>query len=88
MSQPIDPARVRLFVYHRFVDNGRPPSITDIAETFDVDPDDARRSLRSLAEAHALVLDPDTDEVRRALPFSSVPTPFAVTSGENSWWAN
>ena len=86
MTQELDRAQVRLFVYRRFVKSGGSPSISDIVESFGVDRNDARRSLRSLAEAPALVLDPDTDEVRRALPFSALPTSLAVRSGESSWW--
>ena len=88
MTHDMDHDQVRLFVYRRFVESGEAPSIAEIATAFGVDRDDARQALRSLAEAHALVLHPDTDEVRRALPFSAVPTSFAVRSGESSWWGN
>ena len=88
MTQEMDQDQVRLFVYRRFVETGGPPSIADVAESFGVNHDDARRSLRSLADAHALILHADTDEVRMALPFSAVPTSFGVRSGESSWWAN
>jgi hypothetical protein len=41
-----------------------------------------------LHDAHALVLDPATDEILMAHPFSAVPTPYRVQAGARSWFAN
>lgn len=46
-----------------------------------------RAALGRLAEAHMLVLQPG-GEILMANPFSVVPTPFVVTSGNRSWYAN
>ena len=35
-----------------------------------------------------LFLEPGSDAIRIANPFSAVPTPYTVTAGERSWWAN
>jgi len=37
---------------------------------------------------HAIVLDAQTREPWMALPFSAVPTPFAVEGAGRSWFAN
>jgi Alkylmercury lyase len=42
----------------------------------------------ALHDAHALVLDPETGEIRMANPFSAVPTPYSVEAGGRSWYAN
>ena len=41
-----------------------------------------------LHDAHALVLDAETREIRMANPFSAVPTPFRVHAGGRWWFAN
>jgi len=43
---------------------------------------------RALHDAHALVLEPDTDAIRMANPFSAVPTPYRVYAQERWWYAN
>ncbi len=43
---------------------------------------------RRLHEAHALVLDTTTGEIRMANPFSAVPTAYRVHTGERWWYAN
>ena len=43
---------------------------------------------RELHEAHALVLNPGTDELRMANPFSAVPTAYRVHARGRWWYAN
>jgi len=43
---------------------------------------------RRLHEAHAVVLNPATDEIRMANPFSAVPTAYRVQAGGRWWYAN
>ena len=43
---------------------------------------------RRLHDAHALVLDPATLEIRMANPFSAVPTAYRVQAGGRRWYAN
>jgi hypothetical protein len=79
---------VRLFVYRRFVSACRAPTIGETAEAFDADRERMLEIFESLEQGHVLVLEPDTRQVRMAMPFSAVPTGFKVTSGASSWWAN
>lgn len=66
----------------------RPPSVEEIASRFSCSVEDARKSLRALAEDHGVVLHPQTDEVWIAHPFSSAPTTCVVHSGGKKWWGN
>ncbi len=45
-------------------------------------------SYSRLADAHTLVLQPESGEVLMANPFSAVPTAFSVISENGQWWAN
>ncbi len=41
-----------------------------------------------LHDAHALVLQPGSTDLRMANPFSAVPTPHRVFAGDRWWFAN
>ena len=41
---------------------------------------------RRLHDAHALVLNQATDELRMANPFSAVPTAYRVRTADRRWW--
>ena len=69
---------VRNATYRLFVELGRAPTAEEVG---------ARDAWRRLHDAHALVLD-GRGEIRMAAPFSAVPTPFRVQTGERSWYAN
>jgi len=79
---------VRNRTYSLFVDRGRAPTAEEAAAFEGVTRDELVESWRRLEEAHALVLDPATDEIRMANPFSAVPTPYRVRSAGRSWFAN
>ena len=49
---------------------------------------EVRAAWRILHEAHALVLNPATDELRMANPFSAVPTAYRVAADGRWWYAN
>jgi hypothetical protein len=55
--------------YASFVELGRAPSARELGDETDV-----KVGWRQLHDAHALVLNPATDEIRMANPFSAVPT--------------
>jgi hypothetical protein len=69
--------------YAAFVELGRAPSARELGDETDV-----LRGWRRLHEAHALVLNPATDEIRMANPFSAVPTAYRVQAGGRWWYAN
>src|SRR5438105_5033415 len=69
--------------YARFVELGRAPTPAELG-----DPVDVVAGWRRLHNAHALVLEPATDELRMANPFSAVPTAYRVQANDRWWYAN
>src|SRR4051794_41355683 len=67
---------IRNRTYALLVDRGRAPSAAEMAAFEGVSREELVASWRRLDEMHALVLDPATDEIRMANPFSAVPTPY------------
>jgi hypothetical protein len=71
---------LRNLVYRRFVELGRAPTMAELATTAE--------ALGRLHERRMVVLEPDRPEIRMAIPFSAVPTPYRVEAGGRSWFAN
>lgn len=80
--------RTRWHVYDVTMREGTPPLKARLAELLGVSEEEALASLKRLATAHMLVLQPDIDEILMAGPFSAVPTPFRVTLEAFSCYAN
>jgi hypothetical protein len=79
--------RVRHAVYRSFAE-GDVPRSAPLADSLRLPLNEVALAYARLHEAHAVVLDPHSSEVRMALPFSAVPTPHRVVSGARSWFAN
>ena len=62
---------------------GRAPAAAELGTEAEV-----RAGWRLLHDAHALVLNPDTDELRMANPFSAVPTAYRVRAAGRWWYGN
>lgn len=77
---------VRLQIYRRFAEDGRPPSTDQTAEALRARPDEVSEAYRRLAEGRVIVLDPGTTDVWMANPFCAKPTPFRVEAGDRWWW--
>jgi hypothetical protein len=77
---------VRLHVYRRFAEEGRPPTVDQTAEALGLQPADVAASFRRLANGRVLVLDPGTTDIWMANPFCAKPTDFRVAAGERWWW--
>jgi hypothetical protein len=69
--------------YAAFVELGRAPIPEEIGERETV-----LAGWRRLHDAHALVLNPATDELRMANPLSAVPTSYRVNAAGRWWYAN
>ena len=80
--------RVRNHVYSTFVRERRAQTTAETAAALAVGEDEVADAYRRLDDAHALVLDPGTDEIRMLNPFSAVETPHRVEAGGRSWFAN
>ena len=83
-----DDVELRNVTYAMFVELGRAPTALDVADRVDRDRADVVEGWRRLHDAHALVLDQHTDEIRMANPFSAVVTAYRVQASGRSWFAN
>jgi hypothetical protein len=83
-----DDRGLRNLTYGRFVELGRAPVAAEIAATAGLGRADVIAGWQRLHAEHALVLDPDTGEIRMANPFSAVPTAYRVQAGGRWWYGN
>jgi hypothetical protein len=74
---------LRRRTYAFMVDEGRAPMPDELGLR-----DDVVAGWRRLHEAHALVLNPATDEIRMLNPFSAVASAYRVDAGGRWWYAN
>jgi hypothetical protein len=74
--------------YGLFVELGRAPTAEEVAVATGGTEEDVRAGWRRLHDAHALVLDASTGEIRMANPFSAVPTAYRVQAAGRWWYAN
>ena len=88
--EPVEAADLALrnLTYGLFVELGRAPTGIEVAGEAGMTAADVEAGWRRLHEAHALVLDADTSEIRMANPFSAVPTAYRVQASGRWWYAN
>jgi hypothetical protein len=79
---------LRNLTYGLFVERGRAPTAGEVAADADLTAEEVLSAWRRLHDQHALVLNPATDEIRMANPFSAVPTAYRVQAGGRWWYAN
>ena len=80
--------QVRLHIYRHFAEHGSPPRRADTASRLGLDDNEASAAYRRLADGHVIVLQPGTDEILMANPWSAVPTDFRVTVSGREWYGN
>ncbi len=80
--------QIRYFVYEVLCATGGAPSNQAIARRFAVTEMEARRSLRRLHDAHALVLEANSDAILMANPLSAMPTDYRVLVNDVTLYAN
>jgi len=80
--------QVRRHVYEVALSTGAPPTVSALSASLRLARDETEASLRRLADAHVLVLQPERPEILMAAPFSAVPTSFHVRTAEYSCFAN
>lgn len=82
--------RVRDLVYETFAAEGRAPSVGELALLTGSTPGRVQELLRELADAHALVLNAESDQIRMAHPFTAAPMAFVLTPvdgrDDRRWW--
>ena len=83
-----DDLALRNLTYALFAELGRAPTAEEVAARHGLATDDVRAGWRRLHDRHAIVLDPETETLRMANPFSGVPTPHRVRADGRWWYAN
>jgi Alkylmercury lyase len=79
---------LRNATYRLFVTRGRAPTCAEVGRELGVGPASVAAGWRRLHDAHALVLNVGTAEIRMANPFSAVPTAYRVQAASRWWYAN
>jgi hypothetical protein len=79
---------VRLYVYRQMVDTSAAPSAVDTARALHRTEAEIESAYRALADAHMLVLRPNSHTVWMAGPFSNMQTAFTVIAGGRAYYAN
>ncbi len=79
---------LRNLTYGLFVELGRAPTADEVADRECATADEVVAGWRRLHDGHAIVLDPTTDALLMANPFSGVPTPHVVEADGRRWYAN
>jgi hypothetical protein len=79
---------LRNLTYGLFRELGRAPTANEVSEGAGSTPAEVHAGWRRLHDAHALVLNPATAEIRMASPFSAVPTAYRVQADGRWWYAN
>ncbi len=79
---------IRQRLYDGVINTGRLPLVAQLVEDTASSQAAVAGALQRLHETHTIVLQRESSEVLMANPFSAVPTPFVVASGDDSWYAN
>jgi hypothetical protein len=82
----VDAENVRLAVYRGFIEEGRAPSVGDLAAGLGASEDDIVAALGELHAARQLVLDDGGRRVVMAHPFTAVPLGFSAMGARTLWW--
>lgn len=77
---------VRLYVFRESARTARVPQPAQIASALGRDESEIKRALHELADARALILAPNSDNIWAASPFCAVPSGFRVESGDKTYW--
>jgi hypothetical protein len=79
---------VRLYVYGRFLEDSRPPTVEQTARALHATGAAVTLAFERLARKRVLVLEENGREILMAMPFSAVETAFEVRAIERKWYAN
>jgi hypothetical protein len=83
-----DDLALRNVTYARFAEFGRAPTAAEIAAAAGRGRAEVVAAWERLHAEHALVLNPETGDIRMANPFSGVPTAYRVQAAGRSWYGN
>ena len=78
----------RLYIYAQMVTTSAAPTTAEAARALVCSPEEAEAAYQALADAHMIVLRPDSTTIWMAMPFSNMQTPFTVIAGGRGYYAN
>jgi len=79
---------VKVAVYRHFAETGRRPEVADVSRRTSLARERVLAAFAALRVQRLLLLESDGETIRMAPPFSGVPTPHRVESGDVSYFAN
>jgi Alkylmercury lyase len=79
---------MRAFVYRYFAETTHPPHVDESAAHFALSHEEAVSAYQQLHRRHVLYLQPGTQEILMANPFSGAETPFKVRANGKTYFAN
>ncbi len=79
---------IRLYIYGQMVETSAAPSAAETARALKCSLAEAEAGYRALAEAHVIVLQPDSTTIWMAMPFSNMQTAFTVIVRGRAYYAN
>ena len=79
---------IRYQILRFFADRCKAPEYREIADLHKLEPEDVRGAYHKLHEHHLVFLEPGTDAIRMAHPFSGIPTNYRVIQGNKRWFSN
>jgi hypothetical protein len=81
-------ARVRLFIFERFLADARAPVVEELMTEFSRSRDEVTTVLDQLVAARHIALVPGSARILMAFPFSAVTTPYRVRAQGRDYFAN
>jgi hypothetical protein len=81
-------ARVRLFIFERFLADAQAPVVEELMTEFSLSRDEVTAVLHDLVAARHIALVPGSARMLMAFPFSAITTPFRVRARERDYFAN
>ena len=79
---------IRAFVYRHFAETTHPPPVDETAAHFALTHEQTVSAYEELHGRHAFFLQPGTQDILMANPFSGVETPFKVYANNKTYFAN
>ena len=80
--------QIRTHIYADWVNQGQPPTLSNLATKFESTAEDIQQALERLDAAHHIFLDPDSRQIRMANPLSAIETDYRVKVGKHWLFAN
>ena len=79
---------MRRLIFDRAMNECAIPLKSDLVRGTGASAEAVDAAVQELADAHMIVLQPESGEVLMANPFSAVPTAFVVNIGSRNWYGN